>query len=179
MLVGLRELEVLEQDLQDTFEACIGGPSVGCSMLGSVVDIFTLSEVVFVFTDIQDSTAMFASDPVAMKCAPNCSPNIPSMFPQRAVAQLVYDPVVTHKPHPLLAPTESQITAQTDAPLWSPITHGPVTAHAEAASPNNVNNSEEAAGLSSGPPFYRRCSECGAGLFVVLYPDTCRKCTTT
>jgi hypothetical protein len=76
VLVGLRELEVLEQDLQDTFEACIGGPSVGCSMLGSVVDIFTLSEVVFVFTDIQDSTSMSAFDALAMKCAPERSPNV-------------------------------------------------------------------------------------------------------
>jgi len=72
-----RERELLEQDLQDTFEACIEASSVGMggigssqsvvSAMGSAVDIFTLREVVFVFTDIQDSTAMSASDPVAMR----------------------------------------------------------------------------------------------------------------
>jgi hypothetical protein len=56
--------------------------------MGSAFDIFTLSEVVFVFTDIQDSTPMSAADPVAMKCVPKCSLSVPQMFPQRSLKVL-------------------------------------------------------------------------------------------
>jgi hypothetical protein len=54
----IRDCEALAKDLQEIFE-----PNRG------ITDLFALNEVVFVFTDIQGSTAMSAVDPVAMKCA--------------------------------------------------------------------------------------------------------------
>jgi len=100
-LLSLREREILEQDLQELLESCIEGSSASVensraansrggwqsivSSTGSASDcevVGQLSQVVFVFTDIQDSTDMSAFDPVAMKCAPDSSLNIPSIFPQ-------------------------------------------------------------------------------------------------
>jgi hypothetical protein len=67
-LMFLRGREALAKDLQETYEACTCEDAHAHTCTDSAGDIFTLEEVVFVFTDIQDSTSMSAFDSVTLRC---------------------------------------------------------------------------------------------------------------